>query len=490
LELVSGECRFGVWGAPSCERRIPHFLMQSVGLLLNTHDGLRPVGPEFGPESGKLARIKADFELQQKSIMQTLEGNAKRFKHQGNMALEQCQYRSAVKEYNKALEAAHAMMEYLEIEKPPPMNGYQLRALARGMKLPQRGPQALNPFRGLIYANRGLAFLRLDAYDHAIDDLSEACRLEPKYLKAWVRRAAALVANNRLDRALAVLDEALDAACFNDFSKELVCKLIVNVRALGNVVVLPPQDDLPVVYKDTGKVKKAKKQREKVRVPLGPASKATNETEGTGKAAESVEEEVYAEVDARDLDDFIREDWHATHLKGRWRQTRDEVTIVMHLPRRPKISELLVQIRTNHLCVLLRRPTATHAGLQDDFETIVDEPLAGNVKPAECCWILGAGMSKELHFTLMKQLVLRPDSTDDVTPHLWSRAFEKDASVDVSSIASEKAEKAQEAQAAARAYLLRLERNATQAREAGKKEEAKEIEAIMQEIKQQLGANA
>merc|ERR1711933_588579 len=106
-------------------------------------------------------------------------------------------------------------------------------------------------------------------------------------------------------------------------------------------------------------------------------------------------------------------------------------------------------------CVMLKKLTATDAASQDAFETIVDEPLAGCVKPAESCWMLGAGVSKELHFTMMKHLDLDAVSTDDVTPHLWDRAFEKDVPVNVSGIASEKAGKAQKAHAAARAYLVR-----------------------------------
>ena len=67
-------------------------------------------------------------------------------------------------------------------------------------------------------------------------------------------------------------------------------------------------------------------------------------------------ESAMAEVDESDFNAFIAEDWHVTHLGGRWRQSMHELNIVVTLPRRPKASELKVQIRTDRLWVLLQIP--------------------------------------------------------------------------------------------------------------------------------------
>lgn len=85
-----------------------------------------------------------------------------------------------------------------QLENSPALNGYELRALAFGMSLPNRGPWALHPFRAITMASRALAFLRLDAYEKALEDACAACKLEPKYLKA--RKALLALQNTSRDR--------------------------------------------------------------------------------------------------------------------------------------------------------------------------------------------------------------------------------------------------------------------------------------------------
>ncbi|CAE7868758.1 ROCK1 [Symbiodinium necroappetens] len=222
--------------------------MQSLSILHVDQDGFRPASAALGPESAALAQLKALHELDQKSILSSMEANAVRRKEQGNRAMEKSEYRHAVKEYSHALRHAQDMMDFLEVEKFQPMNGYQLRALAKGVPLPGRGPAALQPFRAVVLASRALAFLRLDAYDRAAQDAELACQLEPRFLKAWIRRAAALAAANLRSEALEVLDEALCKACPTDLLREQVCKLIVNLRNLVNVEVKEPEKDLPVIF--------------------------------------------------------------------------------------------------------------------------------------------------------------------------------------------------------------------------------------------------
>lgn len=112
------------------------------------------------------------------------------------------------------------------------------------------------PAGGFDVHCEALAFLRLDAYDRAAQDAELACQLEPRFLKAWIRRAAALAAANLRSEALEVLDEALCKACPTDLLREQVCKLIVNLRNLVNVEVKEPEKDLPVIFAEADKAQR------------------------------------------------------------------------------------------------------------------------------------------------------------------------------------------------------------------------------------------
>lgn len=360
--------------------------MQSLSIFHAGSDGLRPATSDLGSASAELLRMKALHEAELKSIMTSMEENAVRRREQGNRAMEKGEFRHAVKEYSHALDHARDMVDFLEVEKSPAMNGYQLRALARGMPLPQRGPKALQPFRAIAFASRALAYLRLDAYAEAAEDAKAACELEPRYLKAWIRRACALAAMNRREEAQDVLKEALEKACNTDLLREQVCKLLVNLHNLVNVVVKPPEKDLPVIYKDSERPKKKKTWREVIAVPVaGPNGDAT------------------VSVPRHELRKFLQEDWKST-LSGRaiWAQTSEELFLVLRLPRRPKVSELRIEISPKHLLSLLRKKGVTSA-TQDDFDTLIDAKLLATVKPSECSWQLDqVGDSCDLHFSLRK----------------------------------------------------------------------------------------
>ncbi|CAK9047970.1 unnamed protein product [Durusdinium trenchii] len=301
--------------------------MQSLSIFHASEDGLRPASDDQGPASAALLRMKALHEMELRSILKSMEENAVRRKTQGNMAMEKGEFRQAVKEYSCALQHAGDMMDFLELEKSPALNGYQLRALAKGMPLPQRGPKALQPFRAVAFASRALAFLRLDAYEQCLEDATAACDLEPKYLKAWIRRACALAALNRRADAEDALNEALEKACHSDLLREQVCKLLVNLHNLVNVVVKPPEKDLPVIYKDSERPKKTKTWREVVTVPVAGCDGAS------------------VQVPRHELRKFLQEDWKPT-LSGAaiWAQSHQELFLVLRLPRRPKVSELRIEI--------------------------------------------------------------------------------------------------------------------------------------------------
>eukprot|EP00933_Yihiella_yeosuensis_P040730 TRINITY_DN3509_c0_g6_i1.p1 TRINITY_DN3509_c0_g6~~TRINITY_DN3509_c0_g6_i1.p1 ORF type:complete len:443 (-),score=90.96 TRINITY_DN3509_c0_g6_i1:867-2195(-) len=399
--------------------------MQTLTIFHAEQDGLKPATADMGPEIAALVRLKAIQELEQKSLLQSMEDNAIRHKEQGNMAMQQAQYRHAVREYNLALQHAHEMMEFLEVDKPTrQLNGYQLRAVALGMQMPKRGPAALDPFCAVVHSSRALAFLRLNAYERAVQDAELACKLEPRYLKAWVRRATALAAWNRREEALAVLDEALQRACVSELLKEQICKLIINLRSLGQVEVKPPEEDLPVVYKDSGNCKKKKAQQEIIKVPISMMK--SYQPEGEEKAS-------VVEVELHEFETLLQQDWHLTHLGGRWNQTRSKTGLVVLLPRKVKLSEVRVQIQPRRLWVLLKKQGVDGIGAMDDYDTLVDATLAGEVRPSDSSWELHQeGQVEEIHFALQKQnKAVDPTTIDGLTACMWDHALDGDEKLNI-----------------------------------------------------------
>merc|ERR1712228_202434 len=69
-------------------------------------------------------------------------------------------------------------------------------------------------------------------------------------------------------------------------------------------------------------------------------------------------------------------------------------------------------------------------GGQNDYDTIANERLARGVKPSESTWMIEAGDSKELHFSLQKESGY-VDPGMGITPYLWDRAFENDEPIDL-----------------------------------------------------------
>ena len=60
----------------------------------------------------------------------------------------------------------------------------------------------LNPVNAVYYANRSIANLRMENFGYALSDASKAIEVDPKYLKAYYRRAAAYMALGKYKLAL------------------------------------------------------------------------------------------------------------------------------------------------------------------------------------------------------------------------------------------------------------------------------------------------
>ena len=55
----------------------------------------------------------------------------------------------------------------------------------------------LNP-TAIFYANRAMAFIKMESYGLAISDANEAIALDPKYIKSYYRRGSANFALGKL----------------------------------------------------------------------------------------------------------------------------------------------------------------------------------------------------------------------------------------------------------------------------------------------------
>ncbi|KAI1704556.1 tetratricopeptide repeat domain-containing protein [Ditylenchus destructor] len=72
----------------------------------------------------------------------------------------------------------------------------------------------------IYYCNRAAVYLRLEEYDHAIQDCRSALRLKPNYAKAYSRMGLALSCQNLHKQAVKIYKKALDLAPNNEVYKQ------------------------------------------------------------------------------------------------------------------------------------------------------------------------------------------------------------------------------------------------------------------------------
>jgi tetratricopeptide (TPR) repeat protein len=106
--------------------------------------------------------------------------------------------------------------------------------------------------RAVFYSNRAACFMELKKYEEAIADCTRCIKLDPRYLKAYVRRSKANEALDNLDDALADMKEAvqIDARAPNVFmeharlekavkekNEKLKDEMMGKLKDLGNTIL-------------------------------------------------------------------------------------------------------------------------------------------------------------------------------------------------------------------------------------------------------------
>jgi len=115
-------------------------------------------------------------------------------------------------------------------------------------------PLGFSSERSILYANRSAAYGRLNLLDEAILDAGKAIELNPKYVKALIRRAEFHEKTEKLDDSLAdykkVLEvepshrEALSASMrlqheINERNEKLKTEMLSKLKDLGNMILNP-----------------------------------------------------------------------------------------------------------------------------------------------------------------------------------------------------------------------------------------------------------
>lgn len=79
---------------------------------------------------------------------------------------------------------------------------------------------ARNPDDGKLYSNRAACYTKLMEFDRAITDCNESIRLEPTFIKGYLRKANALVAMQKHQEAMSVYRKALELEPDNQEAKQ------------------------------------------------------------------------------------------------------------------------------------------------------------------------------------------------------------------------------------------------------------------------------
>eukprot|EP00605_Chrysophyceae_sp_TOSAG23-4_P000734 GSChrysophyteH1.ASY1.ANO1.819.1 assembled CDS len=106
--------------------------------------------------------------------------------------------------------------------------------------------------RAVYHSNRGACFLGLRDYERVVEECGVAVELDPRYVRALMRQAAALEKLDRLDEAVAALKAAVDVdasympavreyqrvdALFKEKTEKMKNEMLGKLKDLGNTIL-------------------------------------------------------------------------------------------------------------------------------------------------------------------------------------------------------------------------------------------------------------
>ena len=110
---------------------------------------------------------------------------------------------------------------------------------------------ALNPASHVYHGNRALAHIRLEEYGSAIADADKALEINPKYVKAYYRRADANLALGKMKVALLDFRRAAKYVPNDrDLARKLQqCEKVVRVLQFERALATPKEEIIPAYTK-------------------------------------------------------------------------------------------------------------------------------------------------------------------------------------------------------------------------------------------------
>eukprot|EP00960_Hanusia_phi_P039828 754070-Hanusia_phi.AAC.2 len=209
----------------------------------------------------KLAEERRKIEEKEQEIIRTRE-ESDRIKDEGNKLLMTGDYESAILKYTTSLEK--------------------------------------NPKNSISFANRAQAYISINDYEKAVEDCNSCLEIDPRYVKAYLRRSTALLrmAAPKKDSAIADLKKVLLLEPNNKQAKEDLQRLQPPEKKEEKVAQISEMKDKPE-QKKTEKIGRKLKVREVEEDSEGASEKQSNEGKAEVEKMEVKQEEKGSEGDVK-----------------------------------------------------------------------------------------------------------------------------------------------------------------------------------------------
>ncbi|CAG0923629.1 unnamed protein product [Notodromas monacha] len=159
--------------------------MKERDAMLRSNQSPR-VSSKTAPAVAEVVKEKNPVDAKKIADVQ-LKHNANNWKEKGNMLFKARKFQEAVEAYSKGIE--------------------------------------LDQHNALLPANRAMAYLKLEKFAEAEKDCDLALRLDPEYVKAYLRRGSARAARNLIKLAIQDFSKALELEPSNEQATEELAKL-------------------------------------------------------------------------------------------------------------------------------------------------------------------------------------------------------------------------------------------------------------------------